>query len=182
MTDYAMEIDRFAPRYDVAEQYHTDIRAPAERVYAAVRSLELGRSPIIRALFSLRGMPEKCLTLDGLLKSGFIFLAEVPDRELVLGLVGRFWKPSGELQVLDAEGFRAFDRSGYAKAVWNFSLEPLRPRLTRLTTETRVICLDPASRRAFRLYWLFVRPFSGLVRREVLRIVKKSVEESSVGR
>ncbi len=177
-----MEIDRFAPKYDVAERHHTDIRAPAERVYAAVRSLELGRSPIIRALFRLRRMPEKCLTLDGLLKSGFIFLAEVPDREVVLGLVGRFWKPSGELQALDAEGFRAFDESGYAKAVWNFSLEPLAAGMTRLTTETRVICLDPTSRRAFRLYWLFVRPFSGLVRREVLRVVKRSAEESSVGR
>ena len=116
-----MEIDRFAPHYDVAARHYTDISAPAEHVYAAVRSLELGRSPIIRALFSLRGMPEKCLTLDGLLKSGFILLAEVPEREVVLGLVGRFWKPLGELQSLDAEGFRAFDRGGYAKAVWNFS-------------------------------------------------------------
>lgn len=174
-----MEIDRFAPQYDVAERHLRDIRAPAEHVYAAVRSLELGRSPIIRALFRLRGMPEECLRIDGLLKSGFIFLAEVPNREVVFGLVGRFWKPSGELQALNAEGFRAFDQSGYAKAVWNFALEPLRPRLTRLTTETRVICLDPASRRAFRIYWLFVRPFSGLVRREVLRVVRQAAEESA---
>ena len=42
-----------------------------------------------------------------------------------------------------------------------------------------MVCLDPASRRAFGIYWLFVRPFSGLVRREVLRVVKRAAEESA---
>ena len=36
-------------------------------------------------------------------------------------------------------------------------------------TETRVLCRDRRARRAFRLYWLAIRPFSGLIRRRWLR-------------
>ncbi|TMB67768.1 MAG: hypothetical protein E6J43_07850, partial [Chloroflexi bacterium] len=43
---------------------------------------------------------------------------------------------------------------------------------TRLFTETRVRCLGVPSRRWFRLYWLVIRPFSGLLRRSMLRGIK----------
>ncbi len=121
-------------------------------------------------------MPEECLRLDGLLKTGFILLADAPDKELVLGLVGRFWSLSGEVQHLDKDEFRRFNKRGYAKATWNFSLEPLGANATRLTTETRVCCLDEASRRRFRLYWLFISPFSAWVRKKALRIIKSESE------
>lgn len=171
-----MQIDLFAPHYDVAERHQTLIRAPTERVYQAVRSLDLSRSRLVRSLFRLRGMSDECLTLDGLLKMGFVLLDEVPNRELVLGLVGRFWLPSGEIQIVEAKDFRSFERSGYAKAVWNFSVEPQGAGVTRLATETRVFCLDEQSRRKFRLYWLFIMPFSGIIRREALRAVKRAAE------
>ena len=38
-----------------------------------------------------------------------------------------------------------------------------------LSTETRAWLTDPASQRAFRAYWLVIRPFSGLIRRTWLR-------------
>lgn len=173
-----MQIDKFAPRYDFREHNSTDVHAPAERVYGAVRALDLRYSSFVRALFRLRGMPEECLTLNGLLKSGFTVLAEVPNKELLLGLVGRFWTISGGVVRLNAEGFYTFGREGYAKAAWNFSLEPRGENVTRLATETRVFCTDDASRRMFRLYWLFIRPFSGSVRREALRAVKRAAEQA----
>ncbi|MGI8656267.1 MAG: hypothetical protein ACR2LC_13745 [Pyrinomonadaceae bacterium] len=171
-------LDHFAPRYDVAARHQTKVYAPAKNVYAAIRKLDLSRSAIVRTLFRLRGMPLECLTLDGLLKTGFVLLAEVPDRELVLGLAGRFWSLSGELQNVSADSFRSFDEAGYAKAVWNFSLEPLGENVTRLTTETRVTCLDSASRRSFKFYWSFVKPFSGVVRKETLRLIKQAAEQT----
>ena len=174
-----MQIDVFAPQYDVSERHQILVQAAAQRVYAAVRSLDLSHSPIVRTLFRFRGMPDECLKLDGLLKTGFILLAESPSKELVLGLVGRFWSLSGKLQSVDAKGFRSFNRRGYAKATWNFSLEPQGENLTRLATETRVLCLDAESRRKFKFYWLFIKPFSGLVRREALRAIKRVAEQSS---
>jgi hypothetical protein len=45
-----------------------------------------------------------------MLQSGFVLLGERPERELALGVVGRFWTLEGERLTLDADGFAAFDR------------------------------------------------------------------------
>lgn len=42
-----------------------------------------------------------------------------------------------------------------------------------LTTETRVQAADARARRRFRLYWLFIRPWSGLIRRLWLREIAR---------
>ena len=183
-----MLIDEFLPVYDVVERHQIDVHAPVEPVYAAVRTLDLSDSTMIRWLFRLRGLPALLisrrkpkkrlgLTLDGLLESGFVLLGERPPQELLLGLVGRFWTPSGDVQRLDMAEFRDFERPSYTKAVWNFYLAQRSDGLTRLVTETRVQCLDDVSRRRFRLYWLFIKPFSGLIRIEALRAIKRKVEK-----
>jgi hypothetical protein len=179
-------IDEFMPVYDVSEFHETAIHAPIQRVYDALRSADLGGSPIIRFLLLLRALPaifttagherSPKLNLDAFMKSGFVLLGESPPNEIALGLVGRFWTLSGSTCRLDASEFRAFDSPGYAKAVWNFSLVEESAEVTRLATETRVLGLDDASRRRFRAYWAFIAPFSGLIRREVLRAIRKSSE------
>lgn len=183
-----MLIDDFLPVYDAVERHQIDILGSAERVYTAARKLDLSGSALVRWLFRLRRLPALFLphvkqrqnglglTLDGLLKSGFILLSESPPREIVLGLVGKFWTSSGCIQRLEAAGFSSFAEPGYAKAVWNFSLSPPAEGITRLSTETRVLCLDEISRRRFRFYWLFIRPFSGLIRIEALRAIKLQAE------
>ena len=55
---------------------------------------------------------------------------------------------------------------GWAKMVVNF-----RASGGELTTETRVLLTDERSRRAFRRYWLLIRPFSGLIRRQWLAAI-----------
>lgn len=182
-----MLIDTFLLTFDVTERHHLDIHAPIEKVYAAVRELDVSQSRLIRALFMLRGLPAFMfsrrrtqqplgLNLSALLKSGFVLLAETPPREIVLGLIGKFWTASGCIQKLDAAGFQNFSTAGFAKAVWNFSLESRETEITRVHTETRVLCLDEVSRRRFRFYWLFIRPLSGLVRMEALRAIKRKAE------
>jgi hypothetical protein len=178
-----MLIDDFLPSYDVRERHRIKIHAPVEKVYDAVRRLDISQTRLSMLLFRLRGIPAgsfapSCFTLDDFLKMRFILLGEKPNEELLLGLVGRFWTASGELRRLDAEGFRGFDEPGYAKAVWNFSLAGRSDGSVLLETETRVYCLDQASRRRFRLYWLLVGPFSGLIRREVLQAIKRSAEKT----
>jgi len=185
-----MLIDEYLPNYDATERHQLDIRAPIEKVFAAVRELDVSQSRLIRTLFMLRGLPaflfsrhqpqkQLGLNLAALLKSGFVLLDETPPQEIVLGLVGKFWTTSGCIQKLDAAGFQNFITPGFAKTAWNFSLESQANGVTRLRTETRVLCLDKASRRRFRFYWLFIRPFSGLVRMEVLRAIKQKAESRS---
>jgi len=174
------------PACDVSEFHETTVRAPIQRVYAALRTADLGGSPIVRLLLRLRALAAMFtigghkrnlhLNLDALVKGGFVVLGENAPNEIALGLIGRFWKLSGGTRSMVAGEFKAFDEPGYAKAVWNFSLVEEGADLTRLATETRVRCLDDASRRCFRMYWAVIAPFSGLIRREVLRTIRREGE------
>jgi hypothetical protein len=180
----AVLIDDFLRGYDVRERHRTRVYAPIDKVYEAVRRLDISRAKLSMLLFRLRGIPAgsltpACFTLDDFLKMRFILLGERENEELLLGLVGRFWSPSGELLRLDAESFRDFDEPGYALAAWNFTLRAEPDESVLLETETRVYCTDAASRRRFRFYWLFIGAFSGLIRRDVLRAIKRNAEEEN---
>lgn len=184
-----MLIDDFMPSYDVSEYHETSVRADIQTVYDALRTTDLGGSPVVRLLLRLRELPgiltrrrnkrNLKLNLDALIKSGFVLLGENVPNEIALGLVGRFWTLSGSTCRTDVDGFKEFDRPGYAKAVWNFSVIEQTAELTKLATETRVLCLDRRSKYRFRLYWVLVAPFSGLIRREALREIRRSSESGS---
>jgi hypothetical protein len=184
-----MLIDDFMPRWEVTERHSTLVRAPMERVWTAVRTLDLGRSPVVRALFALRSIPglfagkaprDRRLgaTMEDLLRGGFVLLAERPGDEIVLGLAGRFWRPTGDLERVRPDEFRDFAHPGLTVAAWNFVLTPQAGGV-RVSTETRVRCTDEASRRSFRRYWFFVGPFSALTRLEMLRVVRAAAEAPS---
>lgn len=172
-----MLIDDFLPVYDVVERHQVAVSAPLGEVYAAVRQLDVSKARFTPWLLRLRGIPTTYVfTLGQFLKMRFILLGESVNEELLLGLVGKFWTPRGNLRSLDVEGYRRFAERGYAKAAWNFSLAQQPSGDVILRTETRVRCLDERSRRRFRLYWAVVGPFSGLIRREMLECIKRKVE------
>ncbi|MCU1338883.1 MAG: hypothetical protein JWO19_4464 [Bryobacterales bacterium] len=49
---------------------------------------------------------------------------------------------------------------------------------TELRTETRVLCADVATRRRFGAYWTLIKPFSGLIRLEMLAAVRSAAEST----
>jgi len=175
-------IDEFLPQFHFAEHHAITINAPAGSVYKAIRKLDLSSSKVIRWLFRLRGLPASSLSLEGLLQMGFILLGETPAQEILMGVIGRFWTRTANLQRLDPGGFREFARVGYAKAAWNFAMAGENEGMTRLTTETRICCTDPKSRRQFRLYWSVIAPFSAWIRRETLRTLKERLESEGAAR
>jgi hypothetical protein len=178
-------IDSFAPNPDAVETHHINIAASPEAVYRALWTADLGDSLVIKLLLALRSLPEFVLrgarprnteaNLKTLIASGFGVLAEKPGEEIVLGVTGRFWRPTGNLSPFRREDFDQPVPPGISRGVWNFSVSERRAGITTLSTETRVSCGDVASRRKFRLYWLIVRPFSGLIRRLMLRSVRQAV-------
>lgn len=171
-----MLIDRYLDKFDFNEVHHVAVAGRPEEVYRAALDVDFADSFAIRWLLRLRGMSTENFSLRAIERSIFKKLDEEPGRELVLGLVGRFWTIFGDLQTIrSANDFCEFNRPGYAKAVWNFSIATEGSRSV-LTTETRIKCLDDASRRSFGRYWTFIRPFSGLIRMEMLRAVKHRVE------
>src|SRR5439155_412805 len=51
---------------------------------------------------------------------GFVELGREDGEEIVLGLIGRFWRPGGGIVRIEPGEFTTFDRPGFAKAAWNF--------------------------------------------------------------
>jgi hypothetical protein len=130
--------------------------------------------PVANLLFRLRGMRgASSVSVFERLPPTFSILAEEPDRELVAGGIGKPWRlrGGGGPRVDD---FRAFGRPGFAKMAMNFRLDG-----RTFSTETRVFLTDEAARRAFRRYWIFIRPFSGLIRRVWLRAIKRRAEREA---
>ena len=185
-----MLIDSFAPNPDAIEVHSIVIGASPETVYSALWTTDVGGSLIIKLLMGIRSLPEfirrrGCLprrelkiTLQTVIDSGFGILANEPA-EIVLGVHGKFWRLTGNLLPFDRDSFAGAVPLGLARAVWNFTLRQ-NGAVTILSTETRVTCGDHASLRRFRAYWLFVRPFSGLIRLLMLRAVKKACAKTRV--
>lgn len=167
--------DEFLPEYDFEERHSIEINADAATIYEAAQDADFSESFIVRALLTLRGMSSDALSIRNLKYSKFRILGEQPAKELLIGLAGRFWTPWGDLQDVDANNFREFQKDGYAKAAWNFSIDETGSG-SRLTTETRIKCIGTSSRRCFGLYWIFVQPFSGWIRMEMLKAIKRHAE------
>ncbi len=170
-----MLIDDVLPQYDFSERHETLVPAPKEVVRRAMEEWRPQESFLWRALLRLRGLGRPGGSLrEWAEASGFLRLAE-DENEVVYGQVGRFWALDERRAMLSpktAEEFRAFSDPGYAAAVMNVHLEALAADRTRLSTETRVRALGGRARWRFRLYWLLIRPFSGLLRRAMLRGIK----------
>jgi hypothetical protein len=184
-------IDSFAPHPDATEIHTIEIAAAPEAVYQALWTADLGGSSIIKGLITLRSLPEMILhpgrrrrpprkvTLQALIEAGFGKLAEEPGREIVLGVTGRFWRPIGNILPFTREQFQGPVSPGLARAVWNFLVREVGSERTLLSTETRIICGDAASRWKFRVYWALIRPFSGLIRIMMLKAVRRACENAS---
>lgn len=192
-----MLLDEFLPTFHVRATYGIRVAASPERVYASLRTADFDHWGLMRVLVGVRALPgllgdpsgtwrrlraarpRRPVTLEHLLEGGFSLLGERPGEELVLGTVGRFWRARGELWPTSAERFRESSPPGTAKAAWNFVVRPAFPAHTDVTTETRVLCADPQTRRRFQAYWLLVGPFSGLIRREILAAIRAAAERDA---
>src|SRR5258705_6853425 len=188
-----MLIEDYLPEFDVVERHGLVIRATPARVWDALRAADFGRSPLLATLLALRALPSlltaprrtlrrlrerraEPLTLGTFFSRGFVLLEERPDREMLIGLEGRFWTATADLRPTDARRFPEALASGPARVAWDFRAEPLPDGRVRLTTETRARCADAAPRRRFRAYWLLVRPRSGLIRGAMLPAIRRAAE------
>jgi len=181
-------LDRHLPLYRHREVHEVTVEAGPGAVMRAIRELKGRDVALARLLFALRSLPAWLLrrpvrtahpdqtVVDAILKGGFVLLEEGP-LEMIVGVIGRFWQLSATLVSLAGPSdFAAFEREGYAKGVMSFTVTPLGPGRSRLRTETRVLPLGRDAARRFRLYWLFVRPGSGLIRWIWLSAIKRRAE------
>lgn len=199
-----MLLDELMPQYDVVERHRIIVHASPAVVFRAIREANLSGGPITRALLAIRAIPAaivsllkspraaraqyrdhtstrgRVVRLRDFERAGFKVVAERAPEEMVIGLLGRFWTPRGGLCAdVTAETFRNGPPEGQALAGWNFTVVSSSDRCSELCTETRVRCAMDA-RWKFRLYWLVVRPGSGLIRRAMLNAIRREAESMSM--
>jgi hypothetical protein len=191
-----MLLDDLMPVYDVVERHHTTVRAAPATVFAAIKSFDLSDSLLTRLLLFVRALPgwlvamvrspsaaltqlrggRAELRLADMERAGFKVVAEDAPRELVIGVLGKFWSVRGDRSPdVTAASFAAGPSRGYALAGWNFTVEANTDGSSELRTETRVWCADDVRAR-FRVYWLVIRPGSGLIRHEILQAIRRNAE------
>ena len=194
-----MLLDDLMPVYDVVLRHHILVRASPATVFAAIKSFDLSTSLLTRALLFVRALPGVLLALvrspraalaeprarraelrfADFERAGFRIVAERAPDELVIGVLGKFWRVRSDLRTdVSAANFTAAPPEGYALAGWNFTVKPQLDGTSELRTETRVWCAADVRLR-FRAYWLVIKPGSALIRRAILRAIRRDAETRS---
>ena len=183
-------IDDALPQFDVREVHKMAVHAPVEVVYAAIKQVRARDVRLLTPLEVLRGLPglligrhpSRPTSSAPLIEEftvGVVPLGERMGKEIVAGAIGRYWRVLGNepAMVRTREEFLAFSEPGYTKVVVAFSVcAEAKGCLVR--TETRVAGTSPEATRAFRRYWLLIRPASGAIRRSWLAAIRRSSEGS----
>jgi hypothetical protein len=183
-------LDRFMPTYDVEERHTIRILAPPDIVFRNAYQMDLTRSAITRAIFKTReltlgGAADRTPRPAGLvpltMSLGWGVLAEVPDREIVMGAATQPWQPNPVFRPIAPDEFAAFNQPDHVKIVWTLRVEPLNDRESLFLTDTRATTTDANARAKFRRYWSLVSPGVVLIRRLSLGPLKAAAERAFRG-
>ena len=145
-------LNKYIPGYTYNEIHEIIVDCNQRKAFLTAKDIDIKPSRVTMILMQLRGLPTKDLSLQGFIRNVcFTYLEEHLYSEFVI------------------------DASQKNLAIfWNFYFEPL-PGQTKIITETRILCLTTKSKMLFSLYWFFIKPFSGIIRKEMLRLIKKAV-------
>jgi hypothetical protein len=170
-------LDEQLPVFDVSDAVAITVEADARTTWEALLHADLmkvGRGrPLVAALGFIRLLPDlatrlvhreqlagepeelKLSDLAGLPanQGGWIELGQVPERELALGLVGKFWLPVIEYAEVSAKDFASFAEPGWAKTVYDLGITPLGEDRSLLCGTMRTVGTDEHARKWFRRYW-----------------------------
>lgn len=183
--EFDTDLDRLMPRYDVVERHHVAVNAPASVTFDCACAMDLGRTPLVRAIFAARELvmgsgheplpPSKGLVKD-LCALGWGVLAEVPGRGLVIGGVTQPWEPHPVFRAVPPAEFQAFAEPGFVKIAFTLRADPAGDARSVFRTETRALATDDNARRKFRAYWALLSPGIIAIRWSMLRPLKAEAE------
>ena len=170
-------LDEILPEFDVAARYSIKIRATPDAIFQIIQK-GIPTGTLTRFLMMLRRIPRIFRHAESVDYS-FYKLKQSQGREIVIGIVGQFWKPvSNNVVINGLEEFLSFQKNGFCKAAVNLQIIPQGDGVCKLVTETRVFSYGYAKDR-FGTYWQLIKPFSGMIRKEILRKIKKQAESVS---
>lgn len=170
-------LEHYLPRYTFSHRYQAVVRCgDIGRVYDIARDVDLSRSRVIVLLFRLRGLPCHCWRARAFCAAmHWTELAQQRPAEFLVA----YWRGG------DGNRIRRIDHPAQfpgplpgatQKVGFAFRFRQLDADRVEVDTETRVLCIGVRSRLSFLAYWLIIKPFSGLVRKEILRLIRREAE------
>ena len=175
-------LDEFAPDWQFDERHELTIAAPPARVFDAIRRVRADEIAFFQLLTWIRRggrpIPPGVLNagidrplLDVVTETGFVWLANDPPHELVVGSV--IAAPRGTRGRLTPEVFKKTLPPGFVLATMNFVVTPDGRGGSNVVTETRVFANSSGVKRAFAAYWRVIYPGSAIIRRMWLRAIER---------
>ena len=109
---------------------------------------------------------------------GWGLLAEIPEREIVMGAVTQPWKANPVFHSLSPDDFVRFNEPDQVKIVWTLRVDPVNEHESIFRHETRVTTTDSVARAKFRRYWAVFSPGIILIRWLLLPQVRAEAERN----
>lgn len=167
-----MLLDKYLVQFQFNEIHSKIVKGNCLDCYNATMGVDLADSKIITILFRLRGLPFTNTKLAEVTKEmRFTLVEEIRYSEFLYA----FWFSTKTEWITDKNEFEQNNLMYNAKVGWSFKFNKNHDGTTEIITETRVLCLHPKIKFLFSIYWFFVKPFSGLIRLEMLRLIKKKL-------
>lgn len=167
-------LDEFLPEYDFYERHEVAVHASPDTTLAALRKVTFDD---IGGHFRGRVAGGNKPMLDTMSGPGSAFFPLAADgREIVMCMAGRPWSSGPGPRVRSAADFAAFSAPRSVRIAFNLVVEESKPGWSRVTTETRVLATDDASRRIMARYWRLIYPGSGMIRRMWLNAIRDRAE------
>ncbi|MFL6450024.1 MAG: hypothetical protein ACJ746_20440 [Bryobacteraceae bacterium] len=177
-------LDRFMPEWDVAEIHKVFLECEPADAYRVACNLDPMQLPLVRFIFRTRSLllrssevtPVQTGGLVSYTESiGWVALAEIPDREILMGSVTKPWQANVTFRPIAPDKFTAFGEPDFVKICWTLRSDRV-PGGTLFRTETRAVPTDAGSRRKFRLYWSVFSQGIVLIRRLLLVQIRREAK------
>lgn len=172
-------IDKYLPAYDYKEFHSLELNSSTNGIYQKMLECDFSNSSLTKFLFRLRGLPKKVYSIEHLSNMGFIKLEEEPGKEILFGMITDNPTFSTCQSNISPSEFIHKSDATIIKAVINFKVESQDISQHILSTETRVWCGSKQMKSRFKWYWFFIKPFSKLIRKSLLRQMKHQILQVS---
>jgi hypothetical protein len=174
-----MLIDKYLSAYHFNEVHSIEVNGFVSGIYQKMLHCDFSNSSLIKFLFSLRGIPKKVYSIENLTNIGFIKLDEEAGKEILFGMVTDNAMFNTCQSNVSSKEFLQKSDDTIIKAVINFKLQENSSSQHVISTETRVWCGNRKMKSKFKYYWFFVKPFSQLIRKSMLKQMKQQILQTS---
>jgi len=182
-------LDDVMPEYQFSEIHALRVHARTEQVMRATRESTFGDMTSLAMLLKVRGAAIRTpaprggdlqdkRVLDAFSASGY--LLDGSDHEIVLFGAANVRKQRRP-DLRTAQQFVDYRERGSVKMAFDIRAEEAGDGWSVLSTETRVMALDDATRSGMGRYWRLIVPGSGLLRRQWLDGIRRRAESADHG-